>query len=154
MSRMQIVVICLVVIVIWMGGRWLVNRGKGKGAGGRSASGDRTGARSVTAAGGRSAAASVDEINQWYQDAREQIAMMDQGELVRRERAWNALADAEKLAASEAFLEERFGPKARRGFTRQEKLEIGKTARLTRPETSASSGSVGAAGSPQTPPSA
>ena len=129
MPRLEIVAICAVVIVIWMAGRWLLNRGKQ----GRDRSGvDRD---TKKAPGGTAATASGDEINRWYQDAREQIAVMDGEELVRRERAWEALPEAEKLAASEAFLEERFGTKARRGFTRQEKLEIGKTARLTRPET-------------------
>ena len=173
MSRLQIVAICAVVIVIWMAGRWLLNRGKQGGSGGRGqggagfraagrgqqVAGRPQGSRDGVAAGtggrgpGARPTASVDEINRWYQDAREQIAMMEQDELVRRERSWNALTDMEKLVASETFLEERFGPKARRGFTRQERLEIGKTARLTRPETNASSESIEAAGSQgQTPP--
>ena len=129
MSRLQIVVICIGVIVVWMSFRWFANRNKqGKGAAGQV--GPQAGG---AGAGPKPRTAGVDEINAWYQDAREQISMLDATEVARRQRAWDALTDEQKLSLSEDFLRDRFGPKARQGFTKNEKLEIGKTSLLTRP---------------------
>ncbi len=113
MTRLQIIVISFVVIVVWMSARWLIKRLRQNPK--------------------KSPAADLDEINAWYQSARETIALMDREELARREAEWEALSEEEKTVVSETFLRDRFGPKARQGFTRQERLEVGKTSRIARP---------------------
>jgi hypothetical protein len=115
MERWQIVIICVAIIIVWMLGRQFLNRGK-KGQQPKK----------------QPPVRAEDEVNTWYQNAREQIAMLDRNELLQREREWNALSEEDRLSLSETFLRERFGPTGAKGFTRDEKLEVGKTSVLTR----------------------
>ena len=113
MTRLQIIVICVVVIVVWMAARSLFRR--------------------LRQDPGKAPKVDLDEIDAWYQSARETIALMDWEERARREAEWAALSGEQRAAVSEQFLRDRFGPNAGRGFTRQERLEIGKTSHIASP---------------------
>jgi len=105
MSRQQIIIICVVIIIVWTGGKWLINRLKPKK---------------------QEEVKEHEDVESWYSRAQDRIAAMYDETLKEREAAWEALSDDEKLRISDEFILDAFGPQQNRKLRVEEKLKIGK----------------------------
>ena len=112
MERWQIVVICIVFIVIWMAAKRFMKRGK---------SGPRP----------RQVREDYKDVDSWYSDAQEQMALLDESQREERQAKWDALSQDQQLQTSEEFMLKTFGPKEVKTFSTDEKLKLGRAYIMT-----------------------
>ena len=105
MTSLPIFLLSLAVIAVWMLFRWLSRRGKREDG--------------LPPAG-------LDEVNRWYSNAQDRVAMLEREDAKTREGEWDALPEDEQLTQSEQFISERFGAQTTRSLSRAEKLRIGR----------------------------
>jgi hypothetical protein len=138
MSRFQIMLGSLAVIVVWVLIKWWIRSHRAA----RSAAAETAGTAGAGPAAPRGAQPAVD-LDSWYQAAQEQMFRMDDTERRRRQLEWDALPKAERLSRSERFLRERFGPQAAHGLSPSEKMALGRVSEVVESR---------AAGHPPLPP--
>jgi hypothetical protein len=110
MDRWQIIIIAVVVGVIW----WFAKRYFGK---------KKEDAKSSTI---------YMNVNSWFHQAQEAIAVMDSDIKKQRISDWDALSKEDKLKSTEEFMERIFGPEEFQKYTDEEKLQLGRANYLLR----------------------